>query len=332
MKKIKIGKTDIVTSRLFLGTLPLGGESVWGDCEDSESIRTIRRACELGINSFDTAPVYGFGRSERVLGQALKNKRAECTILTKCGVVWDRPEGGDLLYSRDGHDCYRNLTEKSIRYEIGRSLKRLATDYIDIYMVHWPATAAFPVPIEETMGVLNALKKEGIIRSIGVSNLSLEQLQEYSTHGEIDVYQGRLSMLDRKSFDLINGFCLERGITFQGYSPFERGLLTGAIGRDYTVRPGDARSSIRWYNDGYREKVLTMLEGWADLREKYGCSQSALTIAWTLAQAENICLCIGTRRESSIIDNVRGGCLELTRADLERMDADIAEVLRYGTD
>lgn len=322
MKKMKIGKTDVEVSRVSLGTLSIGGESVWGDSDDAESIQTIHHARDMGINFFDTAPVYGFGRSERLLGKALSADRSACVISSKCGLVWDLNEG-PILYSRDGYDVRRNTTAKNIKREVDISLSRIGTDYIDIYFTHWQAVAEFPVSIEETMGALMDLKKAGKIRAIGASNVSKEHLLEYLKYGQIDIIQNRFSPLDQMSFRVLNPLLLEHNITFHAYSPFERGLLTGAVDMSFVIRPGDARSAVKWYESARRREVLDMLDNWKPLCEKYACTLAGLVVAWLLHQAPNINVDAGSRRVKAIEENARGGVIDLDGADLLSMTKEL---------
>ncbi|MCL1817463.1 MAG: aldo/keto reductase [Spirochaetaceae bacterium] len=318
MKKMKIGKTGFEVSRVSLGTLSIGGESVWGDSDDNESIRTIDHARGLGITFFDTAPVYGFGRSERILGKALGAERSKFIISTKCGLVWDITEG-PIIYSRDGYDVRRNTTAKNIKREVDISLARLGTDYIDIYYTHWQAVPEFPVAIEETMSALLDLKKAGKIRAIGASNVSKEHVLEYLKYGRIDVIQNRFSPLDQMSFRVLNPLLLENDISFHAYSPFERGLLTGAVDMGFVVRPGDARSAVKWYEPARRREVLDMLDSWKPLCEKYGCALAGLVVAWLLHQAPNVNVDAGSRRVKAIEENARGGDIDFDAADLAEM-------------
>lgn len=322
MQMMRVGKTDISVSRISLGTLSIGGESVWGDSDDDESIRTIHRAFELGITFFDTAPVYGFGRSERILGKAIGGMRDKYVVSSKCGLVWDSDEG-PVIYSRDGYVVRRNTTAKNIMREAELSLQRLGTDYIDIYYTHWQATPEFPIPVEESMSALLRLKEQGKIRAIGASNVNAEQVREYMKYGGIDSIQNRFSMLDQMSYRVLNELLLANGITFHAYSPFERGLLTGAVGMDFVVQPGDARSAVRWYEPARRREVLDMLEGWKPLCEKYNCTLAALAVSWLLAQAPNVNVDAGSRRVRAIEENARAGGFTLEPAELERMSLQV---------
>lgn len=328
IRKMKIGNTGMNVSVISLGTLAIGGESVWGDSDEKESIGMIERAHEIGINFVDTAPVYGFGRSEIILGKVVAGKRDEYIISSKCALTWDKSEGGgSLLYARDGYDVMRNASAKSIKKSVEESLKRLKTDYLDICFTHWQAVEPYLVPIEETMGALCDLKKEGKIRAIGASNVNIDHMKEYMKYGQLDIIQNRFSMLDQESFRALNGFCLENNITFHAYSPFERGLLTGAVDMDFVVKPGDARSNVKWYQSQQRRHVLNMLESWKPLCEKYNCTLAGLTVAWTSAQAPNVNVDSGSRRIKEIEQNARGGMFILDNADIQQMNDSIEKLI-----
>ena len=188
MRYMKVGNTDLEVSKIGLGTWAIGGGSWWGDNDDLESIRTIHSALDLGINLVDTAPVYGMGHSEEVVGRAIADRRNKVILSTKCGLMFDRTEGS-YYFSRDGKDVYKNLTKGAIIDSVEQSLKRLHTDYIDILFTHWQSVEPFMVPVEETMDALMTLKKQGKIRVIGGSNMSPWHIEEYIKYGELDIIQ-----------------------------------------------------------------------------------------------------------------------------------------------
>lgn len=327
MRKMKIGKTDFDATVISMGTLSIGGDGVWGANDDSESIRTIHRAMDLGITWFDSAAFYGFGHAETVLGKAMEGRRDKYIISTKCGLDWDTGEGSPF-FERDGHQVSRDLSPKAVRRSLENSLRRLQTDYIDIFITHWQSVPPAFTPIEETMGTLLDLKKEGKIRAIGASNVSLDDIKEYLKFGELDLVQERYSMLDPTSFDALNAYCLENSITYQAYSVLERGLLTGAYTMQSQVKPGDARNEwCAWYQPDRRKKVIDLLDSWKPLCEKYQCSQAALTIAWTLHQAPNINVDAGSRRVKAVEENARGGEILLEENDLKTMNTAIKALI-----
>lgn len=322
MERRIIGKSGIEASAIAMGAWAIGGGPWWGESDDAASIRTIDAALDSGVDMIDTAPVYGFGRSEALVGKALDGKREQAIIATKCGLWWGDSRGA-AFFSQDGHDVRRSLRPGTIRLELEQSLKRLRTDYIDLYQTHWQALPADPTPIAETMGCLLDLKQEGKIRAIGVSNVTPEQVAEHCAVGQIDAVQPRYSMLDRKiEADLLPA-CREKGISTLVYSPLEQGLLTGKIGMDATFDETSFRNMIPWYKLENRRRVLALLAGWQDLTAKYDCTLAQLVIAWTLAQdGVTFALC-GARRPGNMIDNAGAGGLALEAIDIARLRADV---------
>lgn len=327
MRKMFVGKTGRAVSVISMGTLSIGGDGVWGANDDNESIRTIHRAMELGITWFDSAAFYGFGHAEEVLGKALEGRRDKYFISTKCGLDWDTGEGSPF-FERDGHKITRDVSPKAIRRSIEASLRRLRTDHVDMLITHWQSCPPAFIPIEETMGTLMDLKREGKVCAIGASNIQLEQIKEYQKYGVLDLVQERYSMLDPTSFDALNGYCEANGITYQAYSVLERGLLTGAYTMDTPVHPGDARNEwCVWYQPHRRQKVIDLLNSWKPLCEKYQTSQAGLTIAWTLQQAPNINVDAGSRRIVAVEQNARGGEFLIEDDDLCAMSTSIKALL-----
>lgn len=328
MRKMQVGKTGTEVSVVSMGTLSIGGDGVWGANDDSVSIQALHRAIELGVTWFDTSNFYGFGHAEKVLGQALAGRRDQVFISSKCGLEWDTGEGSPF-FLRDGHQISRNLSPKAIRRSLEDSLRRLKTDYIDLYITHWQSVLPAFTPVEETMCTLMDLKQEGKIRAIGASNVSEDHIREYLKYGQLDLIQERYSMLDPTSFDALNGICLENGITYQAYSVLERGLLTGAYDMNSIIKPGDARNEwCVWYQPKRRKRIIDLLESWKPLCEKYQTSQAGLTIAWTLQQAPNINVDVGSRRPAAVEQNCRGGEFLIESQDLEQMSNAVKVILK----
>ena len=246
---MKLGKTGMDVSRMGLGTWSIGGGSAWGGDHDLQTVvDTIVEAPKLGVNLIDTAPGYNFGNSEKILGMALqKMNREDVKIITKCGVTWDQEMKGDLFNKVNGIQLYKNLNSDSIKREIEESLKRMGTDYVDVYMTHWQSIegSEYYVPIQKTMEVLNDLKAQGKIKAIGAANVDIKQIQEYLKHGELDIVQAKYSILDRGIEDEIIPCCRENGVTIQAYSPLEMGLLSGTMPRDY--KPVGAQIPKKWF-------------------------------------------------------------------------------------
>jgi aryl-alcohol dehydrogenase-like predicted oxidoreductase len=222
---VQIPNTQLKVSRVALGTWAMGGW-MWGGTDQREAIATIRAALAQGINLFDTAPVYGFGASEEIVGAALDGMRTHAVIATKTGLEW-----------RDGK-IYRNATRARILREIDDSLRRLRTDYIDIYHVHWPDPL---VPVEETAEAMRSLFQQGKIRAIGVSNFSVAQMESFRQVAPLHVLQPPYNLFERDIESEILPYCQANGIVTLGYGALCRGLLSGRMRADTMFHGDDLR-------------------------------------------------------------------------------------------
>lgn len=325
---MKLGKTGMDVSRMGLGTWSIGGGSAWGGDHDLQTVvDTIVEAPKLGVNLIDTAPGYNFGNSEKILGMALqKMNREDVKIITKCGVTWDQEMKGDLFNKVNGIQLYKNLNSDSIKREIEESLKRMGTDYVDVYMTHWQSIegSEYYVPIQKTMEVLNDLKAQGKIKAIGAANVDIKQIQEYLKHGELDIVQAKYSILDRGIEDEIIPCCRENGVTIQAYSPLEMGLLSGTMPRDY--KPVGAQIPKKWFQPDNMQKAMDVMDQWKPLCEKYNCTIANLALAWILAQGEFINLLSGSTTVDQIKENVKSTELELEPADVAMMRDMVEEI------
>lgn len=325
---MKLGKTGMDVSRMGLGTWSIGGGSAWGGDHDLQTVvDTIVEAPKLGVNLIDTAPGYNFGNSEKILGMALqKMNREDVKIITKCGVTWDQEMKGDLFNKVNGIQLYKNLNSDSIKREIEESLKRMGTDYVDVYMTHWQSIegSEYYVPIQKTMEVLNDLKAQGKIKAIGAANVDIKQIQEYLKHGELDIVQAKYSILDRGIEDEIIPCCRENGVTIQAYSPLEMGLLSGTMPRDY--KPVGAQIPKKWFQLDNMQKAMDVMDQWKPLCEKYNCTIANLALAWILAQGEFINLLSGSTTVDQIKENVKSTELELDPADVAMMRDMVEEI------
>lgn len=325
---MKLGKTGMDVSRMGLGTWSIGGGSAWGGDHDLQTVvDTIVEAPKLGVNLIDTAPGYNFGNSEKILGMALqKMNREDVKIITKCGVTWDQEMKGDLFNKVNGIQLYKNLNSDSIKREIEESLKRMGTDYVDVYMTHWQSIegSEYYVPIQKTMEVLNDLKAQGKIKAIGAANVDIKQIQEYLKHGELDIVQAKYSILDRGIEDEIIPCCRENGVTIQAYSPLEMGLLSGTMPRDY--KPVGAQIPKKWFQPDNMQKAMDIMDQWKPLCEKYNCTIANLALAWILAQGEFINLLSGSTTVDQIKENVKSTELELDPADVAMMRDMVEEI------
>lgn len=322
MNTIKIGKSDINTPFMAMGTWAIGGGTAWGENDDKLSVRTIDEAIDCGITWFDTAPVYNLGHSEEVVGKALKGKRHNVLISTKCGLEWDY-ETPVFHKVMEGRNVYRDLSAKGIRKNLEDSLRRLRTDYIDIYYTHWQTPDFALYPLEETVGVLTELKKEGKIRAIGASNVTEDIIKGYCSLGQLDVIQEKYSILDSHIRSELAQVCEENKVSIQAYSPLEQGLLTGKVKADVKLAKGDVRNRNRFFSPENLPKVMRLLEHWKPLCLKYNCTMSNLVIACTAKTIDGLHVLCGARKPEQIRDNSGALLLTLEQSDIDRMLEDV---------
>ena len=315
---------DMKVSLLSLGTWGMGGGTSWNNSDDAESVSIIHKAKDLGINFIDTAPVYGTGHSEEVVGKALAGRRSSYFLSTKCTMQW-RNTNGVKMYERDGQSVYKCFTRESLRADLEDSLRRLATDYIDIYIIHRQPDDIGQIP--EVYDTLYGFQKEGKIRAIGISNASAAHLEAYLKCGQLALVQEKFSLLESKAARDYIPLCEKSGTVFQAYSVLERGLLGGKIGMDYVVQKGEARGTIKWF-DGYkRQRILAMLSGWKGLCGKYRCTVANLVVAFTLEYSPALNILFGVRRTENLLDTVKSLEVKLEPSDKDSMVKDIVHTL-----
>jgi aryl-alcohol dehydrogenase-like predicted oxidoreductase len=319
MKFRVLGPSGIEASVVAFGAWVTGGWW-WGGADDFESIAAIRRALDLGVTLIDTAPAYGMGRSETIVGQAIKGRRHQVVLATKCGLVWDTDKGNHF-FKQSGKSVRRYLGSESIRGEIEQSLRRLQTDFVDLYQTHWqdPTT-----PIEETMETLLDLKREGKIRAIGVSNATLEQMEEYRRFGLLDADQERYSMLDRTIEEAQLPYCDRQGIAVLAYSPLAQGLLTGKVTPDRPLAPGDYRADDPKFTVENRSRIEAFLERIQPVADEHQATLAQVAVAWTLARPGLTHALVGGRSPVQVVENVGAADIELSDDDTARMDEALA--------
>ena len=271
MEYTVISGTDMKVSRIAQGTWAIGGW-MWGGTDESESIRTIHAALDKGINLIDTAPVYGFGVSEEIVGKAIEQRgqREKVFIATKVGLEWNN---GSVS---------RNSSPDRIRKEVQDSLRRLRADYIDIYQVHWPDMA---VPIEETARTMQALLKEGLIRAIGVSNYSPEQMDRFMSVSELHTVQPPYNLFERQIERDVLPYVREKNLSAFAYGPLCRGLLTGKMRPDTKFSGDDLRQSDPKFQQPRFSQYLNAVQQLDNLaQKKYGKRVMDLAVRWVLDQ------------------------------------------------
>lgn len=319
----QIGESGIEATVIGMGTWVTGGW-MWGGSDEAASIAAIQASIDAGITLVDTAPAYGQGASETIVGKALAGRRDRVILATKCGLVWHTQQGNHF-FDAFGKAVHRYLGRDSIRYEVEASLRRLQTDYIDLYQTHWqdPTT-----PIEETMSALLELKQEGKIRAIGVSNIAFEQLEAYEQVDRLDSVQEKYSMLDREPEADILPYTRQHNIAMLAYSPLALGLLTGKIGPERQFSGDDQRIDDPRFSVENRQRVAAMLADFQPIAASYDLSIAQLVIAWTAAQPGITHVLCGARTAQQAIENARAGQVTLRPEDLQAMNTIIEQHTR----
>ena len=315
MKLRRIGTSDLYASTIAFGAWAIGGWK-WGGTDARAAVKAITAASEAGVNFIDTAPIYGFGLSEDLVGEALKTRRREAFVIaTKCGLRWDIDgSNGEMLHasSTPEQPIYRSNRPASIRAECEASLTRLGTDYIDLFLTHWQDPN---VPIAETMGEMLRLKEEGKIRAIGACNASPEDLAAYRAEGPLDADQELWNPLERaKSANI----AASKGAAFLAYSPMAQGLLTGKIDPARVFPEGDVRHGNPKYTPDNRARVATLLDRVAPIAAAHSARIEHVFLAWTLEQGVTHAL-VGARNATQARSNAAAGALELTASEKGRI-------------
>jgi aryl-alcohol dehydrogenase-like predicted oxidoreductase len=315
------GRTGLEVSAVGFGCQEIGGG--YGGIEETEFAQAVGRALDLGINCFDTAEAYGSGTSEQALGRALGRRRGEAFVVTKFGVGYpDRPN-------------FRDSSRARVQSSIDKSLKNLGTDYVDVYLVHWPDRAT---PFEETMSALDDLVRDGKIRFVGVSNFTRAEVEACMQARRVDVVQYGLHLFDRRMERDILPYCEEEGIGFEAYGSLAYGLLTGTLAVDAEFPADDWRAkSDKWgvmsplfthlFGPGAIPRNVDVAQELQGIAARYGRSLPQLALRWTTANAVVSTSLVGCRNVGEIEDNV--GALDWTIGD-----ADLAEIdeifIRHG--
>jgi aryl-alcohol dehydrogenase-like predicted oxidoreductase len=310
MQKRRLGNTDLELTTVGLGAWAMGGPWLygWGPQDDDESINTILHAMDEGINWIDTAAIYGHGRSESVVGRALKQMSQKPLIATKCGLRWDE--------QNERIPC---LKAQSIRTECHDSLKRLGIDTIDLYQIHWNQPQE---DIEEGWTEMARLVEEGKVRHIGVSNFTVEQLELIKKIHPPASLQPPYSMLHREVENELLGYCGKNNIGVIVYSPMQRGLLTGKFNAERVANlpEGDHRKANPDFQQPQFNATLQLIEQLRPITERNGKTLAQLAISWVLRRPEVTAAIVGARRPSQITETAPASDWELTEKDIEHIE------------
>ena len=302
--------TSLKISRVGLGTWAMGGW-MWGGSDEDEAIRTIHRALDHGINLIDTAPVYGFGHSEEIVGKALASgqRRERAVVATKVALDWK------------GDKPFRNASRQRIMKEIEDSLRRLQTDHVDIYQIHWPDPKT---PIAETAAAMRELLEQGKIGAIGVSNFSVAQIEEFRKTAPVHVVQPPYNLFERAIDGDILPYCREHGIATLGYGALCRGLLSGKLRADSQFNGDDLRRSDPKFLQPRFGQYLAAVARLDALAKRHRHSVIDLAVRWCLDQGITSALW-GARRPDQLdpVDGVGGWSLDVA------VKAEIEQILRH---
>ncbi len=311
MKTRKLGWTPLNLSTIGLGTFALGGSGwafSWGPQNDNDSIATILRALDMGVNWIDTAPVYGVGHAEEIVGKAIRGLSNKPIIATKCGLVWDR-----------NLSIYGCLNKKSVRSEIEASLKRLQIDVIDLMQIHWPNPDK---DIEEAWSTIAELVKEGKIRYAGVSNFDVGQLKRAQAIHPVASLQPPYSMLQRGIEDEILAYCDEHNIGVIVYSPMQQGLLTGKFSKErlQNLPVEDHRRRDPHFQEPELSINLELINKLYPLAQRSGHTLARLAIAWVLRRPEVSAAIVGARVPSQIKETISAADWMLSEVDISAIE------------
>ena len=322
----ELGKSGLDVSAVVFGAWAIGGWA-WGGADKKDALAAIDQALDMGIDTFDTAPVYGFGESESIVGEALKGKRDRVKILTKYGLRWDSREGTLYFSSTDNDgnalDVHRFAGKRSVIEECERSLSRLRTDYIDLFQIHWPDVTT---PIEETMEAVDLLIEQGKVRASGVCNYSAQECGSANSATLLASNQVPYSMVRRDIEEEVVPFCLEHSIGILAYSPLQRGILTGKIKPGHQFNDGDNRGGLPYYQRENHIKIMDYLEKIKPLADDKGMTLAQLVINWTIRQPGITAALVGARNPKQARENALAVENMLSESDIAFINEKLRDV------
>ncbi len=313
MEYSRIEQLPLPVSKIALGSWAFGGDVWWGAQNDHDSVEVIDAALTGGVTLIDTAPVYGRGRSETVIGNFLRKRklREKALLATKLGLTWDGP--------RIIHD----LSEKRMRAELDESRRRLSTDYFDIYQIHWPDP---DVPIGKSAALMHEFYQKEIVKAIGVSNYSVSQMEEFLKYAPLHTLQPPYNMFRREIEEEIVPFCARHNIAILGYIPLHSGILTGKFFFDDVPVPDDLcrrrHKDLHMPLFSINKEVLTRLKAMA---QNYCVSLTQLVINWTAHQPQITSVLVGARTRAQLQENSRSLGWEISAGDTEQIEQILAE-------
>ena len=321
MRYRQLGTSGVQVTEIALGAWAIGGW-LWGGTDDAGALAGIRRAIDLGMTTIDTAPVYGFGHSEEIVGQAIRGRRDQVQVLTKFGLRWGPGHVGkehfnsEDLQGRPVH-VRQHAGRASVMEECEQSLRRLGIDCIDLYQQHWPDPTT---PVEETMEACAALLKAGKVRAVGVSNYTPELMERAIKVVPLASDQPPYSMLRRDIEADLVPWCLKHSIGILAYSPLQNGILTGRIGMDRQFPKTDLRAQNKFYRPENRRRILEFLDSLRPIAEAHQATLAQLVINWTIHRPGITCALVGVRNPAQAEENARAAEFELSADQMRRIN------------
>ncbi len=327
MEYRRLGQTELKLSAVTFGAWAIGGW-MWGGSVKKDALEAIKASFEAGVTTIDTAPVYGQGYSEELVGEAIKDlPREKVQLLTKFGMRWDLKSGDFAFRSEDNDgkpiEVYKFAGKQSIIEECEASLKRLGTDYIDLYQIHW---ADKTTPISETMEALDLLLQQGKIRAAGVCNYSKAQMEEAELTINLASNQVPYSMVERTIEEELVPYCLHHQKSIIAYSPLQRGILTGKIKPGHQFAAGDHRPQTKFYQPENIVRINHLLDSLQPLAEAKGVSLSQLVIRWTIDQPGISVALVGARDAEQAMQNAEAVHVKINEEEMVFMNKQIAKL------
>lgn len=324
MEYRKLGNTNLELSAITYGAFAIGG-TMWGGNQRQDSIKSIKASIEHGVTTIDTAPFYGFGLSEEMIGEAIKGyDRSKIQLLSKFGLVWDRSNNnkGEFFFNADDEvksiPVYKYASKDNVIKEVEESLKRLDTDYLDLLQIHWPDNTT---PISETMEALEILIQQGKIRYAGVSNYNIDQVKEARKTLDIISNQVAYSMLNRGIEKDLVPYAIDNNVGIIAYSPMERGLLTGKYFKDGKLKDNDHRNG--YFKQFDLLKVEAFLNKIKPLASDKGVTLSQLVLRWTTLQPAISIVLAGARNAEQAIENANAMKITLTTDEIKFINMEL---------
>lgn len=321
MEYSALGQSKVRITKITFGAWAIGGW-MWGGNDEKDALNALDKSIDIGISSIDTAPIYGFGYSEELVGKAVANKRDKVEILTKYCMKWGGTEGDFYFKSTDNNgkpvDIYKYGGKDSVMLECENSLRRLRTDYIDLYQMHWPDDTT---PIDETMEAIELLLDQGKIRAAGVSNFSKKLLEQANDQVLQASNQVPYSMVLRDIETELVPYCIENNVGILAYSPLQRGLLTGKITENYPFKEGDHRPSTPYFKKENVKKVNAFLDQIKHIADGYNASLAQLVLNWTIQQPGISSVLAGARNSKQIEENAGALSFNLTSHEVSTINS-----------